>query len=162
MAKRKTTKKKQLTEKSKCDLLCGRSATMWIGRLRVCDECASTTDEAPLPELSIDAGTSIDGSHEIPSGSGNGNEMNSPNKVLSQAEIEAQKRRKAREKKPTREWTVAERREAFREGREAERKRAEAGVVNEWDLCDECHENKRERGSSFCRQCIDRGSQCAD
>ena len=88
--------------------------------------------------------------------------MNSPNKVLSQSEIEAQKRRKAREKKPVREWAAAERREAFLEGREAERKRAEAGVVDEWDLCDECHEYKRERGSFFCRHCIDRSRQYAD
>jgi hypothetical protein len=88
--------------------------------------------------------------------------MNSLNKVLSQSEIEAQKRREAREKKPVREWTAAERREAFLEGREAERKRAEAGVVDDWHLCDECHENKRERGSFFCRYCIHRGRQYAD
>ena len=88
--------------------------------------------------------------------------MNSPNKNLSQSEIEAQTRCEARANKPTREWTVAERQEAFREGREVERKRAEAGVVNEWDLCDECHEYTRERDSFFCRQCIDRGRQYAD
>ena len=70
--------------------------------------------------------------------------MNSPNKGLSQSEIEAQKRREAREKKPTREWTAEERCEAFREGRETARRKAEAGVVDEWELCDECHENKRE------------------
>jgi len=162
MAKRKTTKKKRLTEKSKCDFLCGRSATMWIGRLKVCDECASATDEAPLPEMSIDDGTSIDGSHETPSGSGNGNEMNSHNKMVPRSEIEAQKRREARENKLVLEWTTEERQEAFREARNAEHKKAEADVLNEWDLCDECHEYKRERGSSFCRQCIDRGRQYAD
>jgi hypothetical protein len=88
--------------------------------------------------------------------------MNSPSKAVPQSEIEAQQRREAREKKPTREWTAAERREAFLEAREAERKRAEAGVVDQWDLCDECHEYKRERGSSFCRHCIERGRQYAD
>lgn len=88
--------------------------------------------------------------------------MKSFSKALSQSEIEAQKRREARAKKPVREWTATERREAFREAREAERKGAEAGVVNDWELCEECHENKRERGSFFCRQCIERGRQYAD
>jgi len=88
--------------------------------------------------------------------------MNTRNKTLSQSEIEAQKRREAREKKPTREWTVEERREAFREGQEAERQRADAGAVTEWDLCDECHENRRERGSFFCKHCIERGNQYGD
>jgi hypothetical protein len=135
---------------------------MRIGRLKVCDECASATDEAPLSKLSADNGDSIDGSHKTPSGSGNGNEANSHSKAIPRSEIEAQKRREAREKKPTGEWTAAERREAFLEAREAERKRAEAGVVDEWELCDECHEYKRERGSSFCRYCIERGRQYAD
>jgi len=88
--------------------------------------------------------------------------MNQRSEILSQSELEARKRREAREKKPTREWTPAERREAFRLGREAERKRAEAGVVNEWDLCEECHEYKREPRSFLCRQCIDRSRQYAD
>lgn len=88
--------------------------------------------------------------------------MNQRSETLSQSELEARKRREARERKPVREWTAEERREAFREGREAERHKAEAGVVNEWDLCDECHEYKRERGSFFCRHCIDRGRQYAD
>ena len=91
-----------------------------------------------------------------------GDEMNKRSKPLSQSEIEAQKRREVREKKPTREWTVQERREAFLEGQDAARQRAEAGVVDEWDLCDECHEYKRERGSFFCKHCIDRGNQYAD
>src|SRR5215813_616681 len=91
-----------------------------------------------------------------------GNEMNSHSKALLQSEIEVQSRREARAKKPTREWTAAERREAFTEAREAESKNAETGVVNEWDLCDECHDYKRERGSPFCCHCIDRGRQCAD
>ncbi|MGB0116595.1 MAG: hypothetical protein WBP73_07300 [Terriglobales bacterium] len=88
--------------------------------------------------------------------------MNTRNKTLSQSEIEAQKRREAREKKPTREWTVEERREAFLEGQEAQRQRAEAGAVTEWDLCDECHEYRRERGSFFCKHCIERMNQYAD
>jgi hypothetical protein len=88
--------------------------------------------------------------------------MNSKSNTVSQTEVEAQQRREAREKKPTREWTPAERREAFLEARNAEHQKAEAGVVNEWDLCDECHEYKRERGSFFCRHCIDRGRQYAD
>jgi hypothetical protein len=50
--------------------------------------------------------------------------MNSHSKTLSTSEIEAQKRREEREKKPVREWTAAERREAFHEAREAERQRA--------------------------------------
>jgi len=61
--------------------------------------------------------------------------------TLSQPELEARKRREARERKPAREWTAEERREAFRKAREAERHKAEAGVLDEWDLCDECHEN---------------------
>ncbi len=88
--------------------------------------------------------------------------MNTRNKTLSQSEIEAQKRKEARQKKPTREWAVEERREAFREGREAERQRAEAGAVSEWDLCDECHEYKRERGTRWCQRCIDRIREYAD
>ena len=162
MAKRKTIKKKRLTKKSKCDLLCGRWATMRIGRLEICDECVSAANESPLSKLSADDGASIDGSHKTPSGSGNGNETNSHSKVVPRSEIEAQKRREAREKKPTREWTAAERREAFLEAREAERKSAEAGVADESEMCDECHEYKRERGSSFCRPCIERGRQYAD
>jgi hypothetical protein len=80
--------------------------------------------------------------------------MNSRNKTLSQSEIEAQERREEREKKPVREWTAAERREAFREAREAERQRANAGIFNEWDLRGECHEYRRERGRFFCKHCI--------
>jgi len=90
-----------------------------------------------------------------------GNEMNSRSMTLPQPEIEAQKRREARGKKPTREWTAAERREAFREARNTEHQKAESGVVNGWDLCDECHENKRERGLFWCRECVDRGRQFA-
>jgi hypothetical protein len=162
MAKWKTTRKKRLTKKSKCDFLCGRWATTRIGKWEICDQCVSASNEAPLPKLSANDSTSIDGSHETASGAGKENEMNSPRKTLPQTDIEAQKRREAREKKPTRDWTAAERREAFLEGREAERKGAEAGVVDERELCDECHEYKRERDSSFCRHCIERGRQYAD
>ena len=128
MAKPKTTEKKRLTEKSKSDFLCGRSATMWIGRLKVCDECASATNEAPLSKLSVDDSTSIDGPHETLSGSGNGNEMNSHSKAVTRSEIEAQKRREAREKKPTREWTAAERREAFLEARRLSAREPKLGL----------------------------------
>jgi hypothetical protein len=134
MAKRKTTKKKRLTKKTKCDFLCGRWATMRIGRLEICDECASATDEVPLSKVSVDDGTSVDGSHKTASGSSKENEMNSPTKTLPQTDIEAEKRREARAKKPTRDWTVAERREAFLEAREAERKGHEAAVADEEDL----------------------------
>ena len=62
--------------------------------------------------------------------------MNSNNKALSQSEVEARQRREAREKKPVREWTAAERREAFLELRIARRHKAEAGVLDEWELCE--------------------------
>ncbi len=88
--------------------------------------------------------------------------MNSRSKALSQSEIEAQKRREAREKKPVREWTAAERREAFTELRIARRHKADAGVLDEWELCEECHENRRERGTRWCRACIEQMRQYAD
>ncbi|HXY53022.1 MAG TPA: hypothetical protein VEI01_26485 [Terriglobales bacterium] len=88
--------------------------------------------------------------------------MNQRSEILSQSELDALKRREAREKKPLREWTAEERREAFHEGREAARRKTESGVLDEWDLCDECHEYRRERGSFWCRECIDRGRQFAD
>jgi hypothetical protein len=58
---------------------------------------------------------------------------------------EAPKHREIRESKPVREWTVAERREA--PGIESER--VEAGIVEEWELCIDCHENKCEQGFSW-------------
>jgi hypothetical protein len=88
--------------------------------------------------------------------------MNSDNKALSQSEVEARQRREAREKKPVREWTAAERREAFLELRIAGRHKAEAGVLDEWELCEECHENRRERGTRWCQACIEQMRQYAD
>jgi|SRR5215471_1653239 len=74
-------------------------------------------------------------------------EMNQRSETLSQPELEARKRREARERKPVREWTEEERREAFRKAREAEHHKAEARFLDEWDLCDECQEN---RASGIC------------
>ena len=88
--------------------------------------------------------------------------MNSNNKALSQSEVEARQRREAREKKPVREWTAAERREAFLELRIARRHKAEAGVLDEWELCETCHENRRERGTRSCQACIEQMRQYAD
>jgi hypothetical protein len=88
--------------------------------------------------------------------------MNSNNKALSQSEVEARQRREAREKKPVREWTAAERREAFLELRIARRHKAEAGVLDEWELCETCHENRRERGRRSCQACIEQMRQYAD
>jgi hypothetical protein len=53
---------------------------------------------------------------------------------------------KNKESKQVREWTPAERREAFCEARKIEFERAEAGIVEEWELCQDCHESKCERG----------------
>lgn len=44
MARKKNTRKKKLSKKSKCDFLCGRMATMRIGRLNMCDECDECAD----------------------------------------------------------------------------------------------------------------------
>jgi len=88
--------------------------------------------------------------------------MNSNNKALSQSEVEARQRREAREKKPVREWTAAERREAFLELRIARRHKAKAGVLDEWELCEECHENRCERGTRWCQACIDQMRQYPD
>jgi hypothetical protein len=54
-----------------------------------------------------------------------------------------------------REWTVEERREAFREARRIEQQRAEAGIPEEWELCEDCRESKCERSFSLCKGCID-------
>jgi hypothetical protein len=58
--------------------------------------------------------------------------MNRSDKVLTQSDAEARKRREVRESKPVREWTAEERCEAFCEARRIERERAEAGIVEEW------------------------------
>jgi hypothetical protein len=74
---------------------------------------------------------------------------------MSQSDADARKRREIREGKPVREWTAEERREAFLEGRRIECERAEAGIVEEWELCEACHESKQDRGFSLCKNCIE-------
>jgi hypothetical protein len=88
--------------------------------------------------------------------------MDKSNGVPTQSDAEARKRRELRERKPTREWTTEERREAFREGQWEEHQKAEAGVVDEWELCETCGDERRERGSWFCRRCIDEMVQYND
>lgn len=88
--------------------------------------------------------------------------MNRSNKVLTQFDAEAHKRREARESKPVREWAAEERREGFREARTIERERAEAGIVEEWELCEACHDYKHERGLLWCKRCIERMLQYQD
>jgi len=80
--------------------------------------------------------------------------MDRSNKVPTQPDANAGGRRELRESKPTREWTTEERREAFLEGQREERQKAEAGVVDEWELCETCGEEKRQRGSWQCTRCI--------
>ena len=72
-----------------------------------------------------------------------------------QPAADSRKRREIRESKPVREWTSAERREVFLEARRIERERAEAGIVEEWELCEDCQKSKCERGFSLCKGCID-------
>jgi len=88
--------------------------------------------------------------------------MDRSNKVPSQSDADARKRKERRESKPTREWTTEERREAFLEGQREERQKAEAGVADEWEVCKTCGEEKRQRGSWFCRRCIDDMDQYKD
>jgi hypothetical protein len=89
----------------------------------------------------------------VPGGS-NGGYMDRSNRVSTQSDADARKRRELRESKPTREWTPEERREAFIEGQREERQKDEAGVVDEWDVCETCRDEKRERGSLWCTHCI--------
>jgi hypothetical protein len=72
-----------------------------------------------------------------------------------QSDADARTRREFRESKPVREWTAAERREAFLEARRIERERAEAGIVEYWELCEDCHEHECERDFSSCKRCIE-------
>ena len=88
--------------------------------------------------------------------------MNSRSTAISQSDAETRQRREERERKPVREWTAVERREAFLELRIARRQKAEAGVLDEWELCEECHENRRERGTRSCQACIEEMRQYAD
>jgi hypothetical protein len=57
-----------------------------------------------------------------------------------QSDADAGKRREVRNSKPVREWTAEERCEAFREARRIEYERAEADIVEEWKLCEDCHD----------------------
>lgn len=88
--------------------------------------------------------------------------MYRPNKVFTHSDADARRRKELRESKPTREWTTEERREAFREGQREERQKADAGVVDEWEVCKTCGEEKRERGSWLCRRCIAEMDQYKD
>jgi hypothetical protein len=88
--------------------------------------------------------------------------MNRPNTTLSQSDADAQKRREARERRPVREWTMAERCEAFTEARKIERELAEAGILEESDLCEDCHAYKPERGYRCCKKCIEQRRQYED
>ena len=83
------------------------------------------------------------------------NEMDKSDNSSMQPAAGARKRREIREGKPVREWTAAERREVFLEARRIERERAEAGISEEWELCEDCHESKCERGFNCCKKCID-------
>ncbi|MFZ0732196.1 MAG: hypothetical protein WAM79_07725 [Candidatus Sulfotelmatobacter sp.] len=88
--------------------------------------------------------------------------MNTHDKVLLQSDSVGRRRREVRESKPVWEWTAEERSEAFREARRIERERAEAGIVEEWELCETCHDNKRERDLLWCKRCIEQMRQYED
>lgn len=88
--------------------------------------------------------------------------MNKPDRILPQSDAEARQRREARERKPARAWSGAERRESFLEFRKIEREKVEAGVVNESQLCETCHEYEPERGSWSCKKCIEQMRQFED
>ena len=75
--------------------------------------------------------------------------------TLSPVDADARKRRELRESKLVREWSSEERCEAFREARRVEVERAGAGVVEHWELCEDCHEYKCERGFSSCKKCLE-------
>jgi len=72
--------------------------------------------------------------------------MDRSDKSPTQPDGNARKRREIRECKPVREWTAAERCEAFREARRLEREKAESGVVDEWE-CQDCPEKQLRAGS---------------
>jgi hypothetical protein len=88
--------------------------------------------------------------------------MNRHDKVLLQSDADGRRRREVRESRPVWEWTAEERREAFREARTIERERAEAGIVEEWELCEICHDYKHERGLLWCKRCIEHMRQYED
>ena len=88
--------------------------------------------------------------------------MDRSNTVPTQSDADARRRREIRKSKPIREWTTEERREAFLEGQREERQKAAAGVVDEWEACKTCGEEKRQRGSWQCTRCIDEMDQYKD
>jgi len=88
--------------------------------------------------------------------------MNRLNKAPTQSDADARKRREVRESKPVREWTAEERREVFLEARRIERENAEAGIGEDWKLCETCNEYKCERGFSLCKKCIEQMRRHAD
>lgn len=87
--------------------------------------------------------------------------MDRSSEVFAQA-ADAEKRREARERKPVREWSAEERRAAFKEARRTEVERAEAGIVEKWQLCEDCHDYKTERGFRWCTKCIEQRRQWED
>jgi hypothetical protein len=87
--------------------------------------------------------------------------MDKSDNSSTQPDADARKRREIRGSKPVR-GTVEERREAFGEARRLERERAEAGVSEEWEPCEDCHESKCERGFSLCKKCIEERRQYED
>jgi len=52
-----------MTEKKKCDFLCGRDAVMQIRRLNLCEECADENlgEEEPEPRLTFEDVITLDG-----------------------------------------------------------------------------------------------------
>jgi hypothetical protein len=81
--------------------------------------------------------------------------MDKSDNSSTQPDANARKRREIRESKPVREWTAEERCEAFLEARRIERESTEAGIVEEWELCESCHDYGCERGFSLCKRCIE-------
>jgi hypothetical protein len=77
------------------------------------------------------------------------------NTTSTQPDADPRKRREIRESKPVREWTAAERREVFLEARRIEQERADSGIVEDWELCEDCHENNCEGSLCLCKRCID-------
>jgi hypothetical protein len=86
--------------------------------------------------------------------------MDRPNTALS--ESDAGKQREIRNRKPVREWTPQQRREAFMEARKIEAQRAAAGIVEESELCETCHEFLPDRGFCWCKKCIEQMRQWED
>jgi hypothetical protein len=52
-----------MTEKMKCDSMCGRDAVMQIGKLNLCDECADEKLEGDgwAPQLRLEDVVDLDG-----------------------------------------------------------------------------------------------------